>query len=196
MGKIFCLIGKSGSGKDTIFKRLMKEDELNLKPIILYTTRPIRDNETNGVEYFFINEEQLSEYRKSGKIIELREYNTVEGKWCYCTIDDGQFDLAHNHYLMIVTLEAYKNLKQYFGPEKVFPLYIHVDDDIRLERAIKRERQQSNPNYVELCRRFIADHHDFNQDALKECGIVKYYVNNDLEKCVHHIKEDILAIIK
>ena len=64
MGKIFCLMGKSNSGKDTIFKELMKDKDLNLMPIVSYTTRPIRSNETNGVEYYFINEDILNEYMK------------------------------------------------------------------------------------------------------------------------------------
>ena len=59
MGKIFCLMGKSSSGKDTIFKKIRDDKELNLKPIVSYTTRPKRTNETNGVEYFFINEKEV-----------------------------------------------------------------------------------------------------------------------------------------
>ena len=57
MGKIFCLMGKSSSGKDTIFKELKDDTDLNLKPIISYTTRPKRVSETQGIEYFFIAKE-------------------------------------------------------------------------------------------------------------------------------------------
>ena len=39
-------------------------------PIVLYTTRPKRTNETNGVEYFFINEDKLEQFKDQGKIIE------------------------------------------------------------------------------------------------------------------------------
>ena len=46
MGKIFCLMGKSSSGKDTIFKEISNIKELKLNPIVLYTTRPKRTNET------------------------------------------------------------------------------------------------------------------------------------------------------
>lgn len=53
MGKIFYLMGKSSSGKDTIFKALLSDGELSLKQIVPYTTRPIREGEQNGVEYFF-----------------------------------------------------------------------------------------------------------------------------------------------
>ena len=52
MGKIFYLMGKSSSGKDSLFKKI-KERIPELKNIILYTTRPIREGEQNGVEYHF-----------------------------------------------------------------------------------------------------------------------------------------------
>lgn len=195
MGKIFCLMGKSSSGKDTIFKELKEDKDLRLKPIVSYTTRPKRTNETNGVEYYFIDEKLLEEYKQMGKVIEQREYDTANGKWYYCTLDDGQINLEKNNYLLIVTLEAYKNIKSYFGEENVFPFYITVDDGIRLERALKREREQQNPNYDELCRRFLADNNDFSIDKLNACNIKKFYINNNLIECIDSIKRDMLKLI-
>ena len=139
MGKIFCLMGKSSSGKDTIFKEISNIKELKLNPIVLYTTRPKRTNETNGVEYFFINEDKLEQFKDQGKIIECRKYDTVHGPWYYSTIDDGQIDLEKSNYIAIVTLEAYNSFKRYFGTEKVYPIYINIEDGLRLERALTRE---------------------------------------------------------
>ena len=195
MGKIFCLMGKSSSGKDTIFKKLMGDSQLGLIPILPYTTRPKRNDETNGVEYYFINEEILQSYEQKGKVIEKRAYHTVNGIWHYCTIDDGQIDLHKGNYLIIATLEAYKNLQNYFGKEHVVPFYIEVDDGLRLERALKRERQQKNPNYDELCRRFLADNIDFSDEQLKANTIDKFYNNSDLEQCIQNIKKDMLQHI-
>ena len=59
MGKIFYIMGKSASGKDHIYARLMQHTELNLKKMVLYTTRPIRDGEEEGKQYFFTDEEKL-----------------------------------------------------------------------------------------------------------------------------------------
>ena len=59
MGKIFCLMGKSSTGKDTIYKRLLEDQELGLQRIVPYTTRPIREGEQEGVEYHFVSEETL-----------------------------------------------------------------------------------------------------------------------------------------
>lgn len=195
MGKIFCLMGKSSSGKDTIFKKIRDDKELNLKPIVSYTTRPKRTNETNGVEYFFINEKELNKFEKEDKVIEKRVYHTVHGDWYYCTINDEQIDLESNNYLLITTLESYKSLKDYFGEDKVYPLYIHVEDGIRLQRALDREKNQENPNFDELCRRFLADNSDFSKENLLTLKINEFYTNKELEECINNIKKDILNLI-
>ncbi len=193
MGKIFCLMGKSSSGKDTIFKALREDRELNLIPVIPYTTRPIRCKETDGIEYHFINEQKLSDFDRLGKIIEKRAYNTINGIWHYCTIDDGQIDLENGNYILIVTLEAYVELKKYYGISNVIPFYILVEDGIRLERALAREKQQKTPNYDEMCRRFLADNNDFCEEKLIEAGIKKHYNNYYLNECFTNIKNEILC---
>lgn len=191
MGKIFCLMGKSSSGKDTIFKEISNEKELGLNPITLYTTRPKRTNETDGLEYYFINEEKLKQFESDGKVIEYRKYDTVHGPWYYSTIDDGQIDLKNNNYIVIVTLEAYNNFKSYFGEENIYPIYINIEDGLRLQRALDREKAQKNPNYNELCRRFLADSIDFSLENLKVAGINKEYINVELNQCIDNIVNDI-----
>lgn len=188
MGKIFCLLGKSCSGKDTLFKALSEDQDLELQPVIIYTTRPKRNNEVSGREYYFIDEATLHDYARQGKIIEQREYNTIKGKWYYCTIDDKQIDLNKNNYLIITTLAAFQELQNYFGAAKVIPLYIMVDDETRLLRAIKREKQQIQPNYDEVCRRFLADNRDFSRSGLTTCGILAYYCNRNLKECFLAVK--------
>lgn len=91
MGTLFYIMGKSASGKDSIYQKLQKKEELKLNSLVLYTTRPIRENETDGVEYYFVTEEKLEELEKAGKVIELRVYDTVQGIWKYFTADDGKW---------------------------------------------------------------------------------------------------------
>jgi len=189
-------MGKSSSGKDTIAKILLQDKILNLKPVIPYTTRPIRHNESQGLEYYFVAEELLAQYRKIGKIIEQRDYDTIKGRWSYCTIDDGQINLSgDNNYLLIATLESYKNLQNYFGASNVIPLYIEVEDGVRLARALDRETQQSQPNYEELCRRFLADSNDFCKQKLEAFGVQKYYQNENINECIYNIKTDIFVVM-
>lgn len=193
MGKIYCIMGKSSTGKDTIYKKLIEDETLSLKKIIPYTTRPIRAGEQNGVEYFFCTEEQVDELLEQGKVVELRAYHTVHGIWKYFTVDDGQVDLKHQNYLMIGTLEAYLKIRDYYGEANVVPVYIEVEDGERLYRALTRERQQDSPKYEELCRRFLADAKDFSEEKLMDAGIKQRFINQSLEETTDRIREMILG---
>ena len=189
MGRIYMIIGKSASGKDHIYPRLLEDGSLNLKPLVLYTTRPKRSGEKNGREYFFTDERHLEELRRAGRIIEERVYPTVHGDWYYFTADEGQIDPDEN-YLTIGTLESFMKMKQYFGKGVIVPLYIESDPYLRLQRSIGRERKQKNPEYKEVCRRFLADEEDFSEEKLKEAKInIKFLNNAELEDCINRIRE-------
>ena len=123
MGKIYYIMGKSSSGKDTMYKELQKSFPA-LKRVVLYTTRPVREGERDGVEYFFVSQERLEQFQREGRLIELRTYHTVCGDWKYATVDDGQIRLDEADYLMIGTLESYQKMKEYFGETVLVPIYI------------------------------------------------------------------------
>ena len=106
------------------------------------------------MEYFFVDEERLNELKEKERVIEVRSYNTKCGIWTYFTADDGQIGLQKYDYLVIGTLESYYGMREYFGEEQLIPIYIEVEDGLRLERALCRERQQKEPKYAEMCRRF------------------------------------------
>ena len=186
MGKIYYMMGKSSSGKDTLYKEVLKALP-ELKTLVLYTTRPIREREQEGVEYHFVTDEELERFEKAGKIIEERTYDTVYGAWKYATIEDGQINLAAYDYLVIGTLESYAGMKKCYGAENLVPIYLEVEDGERLSRALSRERQQEQPKYEEMCRRFLADQKDFSEENLKEAGIVRRYYNDDKLQCLEKI---------
>ena len=187
MGKIYYVMGKSSSGKDTIYKKLM-EAYPRFRTIVPYTTRPIREGERDGVEYFFVDEERLREMQEAGQVIEVRSYDTKCGVWTYFTADDGQISLETHDYLVIGTLVSYQVLREYFGEEKMAPVYIEVEDGLRLARAVERERRQAEPKYAELCRRFLADAEDFSEENLARAGISRRFVNIDLDECLSEIE--------
>ena len=182
------MMGKSSSGKDTIFQEILKRQTWDLKKIVLYTTRPSRAEEREGVDYYFVDEAVLEKMQRAGLVIELRAYQTIHGVWKYFTADGGQIDLDKSSYLAIGTLESYHKIRDYFGEERMVPIYIEVEDGERLLRALKREKRQSVPKYEELCRRFLADSKDFSQENLRMAGINKRFQNNgSLEQCVDEI---------
>lgn len=187
MGKIFCVIGKSATGKDTIYQELLHNNGLNLQRIIPYTTRPIREGEVEGREYHFCKDDDVKRMEKEGRIVELRAYNTVYGTWKYFTVNDGNIQLDKENYIIIGTVEAYKKMRDYFGKEKVVPIYIEVEDGDRLIRAISREKEQDVPKYEEMCRRFLSDAQDFSEEKLKEAEIEKRFVNITLHQTIDEV---------
>lgn len=201
MGKIFVVMGKTSSGKDTVYKRVLDKLSLSkgdaaLKTVVIYTTRPMRPGETNGVEYFFATKEELQNLREQGKVIEERCFHTVHGPWYYFTVNDGQIDLEKYSYLMINTLAGFEMIRSYYNKEDVIPIYIEADPKERLIRYINRESLQKKPNYNEVCRRFLADETDFAEEELLRLGITTRYFNQDLEECCNKIEADVKALLE
>lgn len=193
MGRLFYIIGKSSSGKDTIYTELCQRKELALKTLVMYTTRPIRATEEQGKEYFFVDEDTAGDLERQGKIIEMRAYHTVHGVWKYFTVDDENIDFERHDYIAIGTLESYAKIRAYYGEERVIPIYIEVDDGIRLERALQRERRPQNRKYEEMCRRFLADAADYSGEKLAQAGITRRFSNdNDRQECI----DEVAAFIK
>lgn len=192
MGRIFYLMGKSASGKDSMYNLLVNDTDLKLKTITLYTTRPVRANELNGREYYFCDNDFFLKMKAENKIIESRTYDTMHGPWTYFTLDDGQINIKENNYLIIGTLESYEKTREYFGAEVLVPIYITVETGERLTRALNREKMQAEPKYAEMCRRFLADEEDFSEKNLDRCEIKTAYENTDLNLCFMKIKQMIM----
>ncbi|MCR5374484.1 MAG: guanylate kinase [Lachnospiraceae bacterium] len=186
MGKLYCLMGKSATGKDTIYKKLL-EKAPQLRTITPYTTRPKRSGEQDGIEYYFTDEAGLNKLKEAGKVIECRTYNTVFGPWHFFTVDDGQIDLNDSSYLVIITPEACVKFLDYFGEDNVVPIYITLPDGELLSRALNRENSQETPHYDELCRRFLADLKDFSEENLREAHIDKRFTNWNADETVEEI---------
>ncbi len=182
---IIYIMGKSSSGKDTIYNIL--KEKLDIDTYVSYTTRPIREGETDGVTYHYISDKEIAKYDNNNKIIEKRTYQTVYGPWTYATISDEQFNSGKD-LIMLGTLESYNEMKKYFS-KKLLPIYIEVEDGVRLERALKREQKESKPKYEELCRRFLADAEDFSEENIQKAKINKRFQNIDLDKCIEEIVE-------
>ena len=193
MGKIYCLMGKSSSGKDSIYKKLISKSGDRFKTIVSYTTRPIRSGESEGVEYHFVSIPEFKRMELEGKVIESRCYNTIYGDWYYFTANDGQIDLTSSDYLLVMTPEGYASLRKHFGNDAVCPIYIEVEAGLRLQRALDRERREAHPKYAELCRRFLADEEDFSEEKLNAIGIDRRFENIDIDTCTDEILQTVFS---
>ncbi len=187
VNQIFYIMGKSASGKDSVYRYLLEQSGLGLKKLMLYTTRPIRTEEEYGKEYYFVDEHRFRQLQKEGRVVESRIYQTVYGPWIYFTADDAAMDLTFHSYLGIGTLESYGKLKEYYGEQTMCPIYIEVEDGERLRRALLREQQETTPRYQEMCRRFLADSEDFSEKKVKEAGIVRRFSNVKFTDCIQEI---------
>lgn len=196
MSNFIYIMGKSSAGKDTIYSKLKDKIQTNL--YVPYTTRPKREGEENGIQYFFKTKEEIEQLSKSGKIMESRNYNVINAQgqkdvWTYATVYDEQFN-KQGDYMSIGTLESYTSILKYLkeNPEKninMIPVYISIDEEERKRRATERENKQAKPNYEEMNRRLQADNIDFSDEKLKEANIGKKqtFENYDLDLCVENI---------
>ena len=198
---IFYLIGKTASGKNSIASELMKRVD-GLQLYIPYTTRPRRSHEVDGRDYHFITISELEKLESAGKIIEKRVYNTIHGPWTYATIEDDILDegisapVSHNgNVLMIGTLESFRSVRNKYGADALKGLYIECEDGLRLQRALDREKEEVEPKYKELCRRFLADEEDYSPENVKKSSIDKVFRNEDFFSCVGEIEEYIRAAV-
>ena len=183
---LYYLMGKSASGKDSIFHKLL--EKTGWKKLIPYTTRPMREGEVEGQEYHFIRKQEFESGIHSGLMAEHREYDTVFGKWYYGTVLPSDITTGPS---CKSTLASYLQLKKKLGHENIFPIYIEVPDKMRLARAFHREEGRGKMTEEEILRRFKADAEDFSEVRLKEAGIKRAYQNIDFSLCLNEIIADI-----
>ncbi len=187
---IYVLMGKSAAGKDTVIQELLKNKEIGLKKIVQYTTRPIKETEENGREYFFVDIDTMNRLELEGKIIEKRFYKTVYGEWYYFTKNES-LDIKNQAYILIGTPEVLKTLREYYGRRYVKGILLTLDDGVRLQRALNREKKVKNPRYAEMCRRFLSDEEDFSAENLGEVEFTVENLNlsNTLSNIIDFVKK-------
>jgi guanylate kinase len=161
--KIIVIIGKAASGKSSASDSLA--EELNIKKIVTYTTRPVRDGEVDGVDYNFITYEQF----KSGNFACKEEYTVIpNGPQGYgVNLDD--FEPGKN-YIIVLTPSGFHEMKQLFG-ERIFGIYIMAPVLDRWNRYLDRDYINSTI-MVEAGRRFKADEKDFYELEYQVDGII------------------------
>ena len=185
--KLVCLLGASASGKDSIMRVLVKE--YGFKPVISTTTRPIRSNETQGKDYYFVNDNLFNWMLENDKLIEHRTYNTIQdGKsavWQY-GITKSEINLSEGNHVVVCDLKGLEDLTKYFGKENIISIFIAASENSRRLRAIARDEKFEEKEWQ---RRKENDDKIFENVAQK----VDYWIENDR---FHFCVDDLVVFLK
>lgn len=148
--KIIAICGKAGSGKDTILQRVVAACP-QLHEIVSCTTRPMREGEADGINYFYLTGEQFGEKVLRGEMLEATCFND----WFYGTSYDSLRSDCVNIAVLnpegIDSIAAHKNIE-------MVVFYVEAKNKTRLLRQLNRE---TDPDVYEIIRRFRADELDF-----------------------------------
>lgn len=184
--KIFALLGYSSVGKDTILKQVLKDMD-DVKPIISTTTRPMRKGETEGVEYYFIDDTEF--FRRGTDFVEQRIYHTkvkengVEknATWRYGI---ERMELEKDDYLIvIVDSVGYKELKNYVGNNKIVPIFISAPQEELKARALARGDLEA-----EVDRRLKDDYERFMDFRVRTVYHEVKNTNGRLEEAIKEVE--------
>jgi guanylate kinase len=174
MKYIIALVGKAGAGKDAIMHRLCQaHPDWNM--IVSCTTRPKREGEVEGINYYYLTNEEFAQKVLNGDMLEATYFNN----WHYGTMASSLKDGIN---IGVFNPEGYDCLKE-IGPSdniKVIGFYITCDDKTRLLRQLNRE---NDPNVGEIIRRFSADEEDF-YDLDNDPNFPITIISNDKDKAI------------
>lgn len=162
--KIIILMGMSAVGKDKI-RTILEEECYGYENIVSYTSRPIRENEINGQDYYFVSKKEFEDMINNNEMIEYRSYKTNwhgnTDTWFYGV---KKFELQDNiNYVIVIDLMGAESIINYFGKENCILIYLTTNDKIREKRA----RERGSFDKAEWDRRLIADYKDFSFTKLQ-----------------------------
>ena len=163
---IYCLLGKSASGKDTIIKKV--SEDMNIPIVTSHTTRPMRPNEKQDREYHFVNDEFFNKHKD--EFLEIREYKVYTGETWYYGFHKNEF--TNGEKMLIIDANGRNELIKYFGKDNIMTFYIHSYEEVRRERLKNR-----GDNKLEIERRIKTDDKDFKEFLDRDKDF--YWIDNN-----------------
>lgn len=164
---LLLLAGKTSCGKTTIAKELEK---LGIKNIITYTSRPMRNGESQGDPYHFVTDEEFQVLSNQGYFAEETKYKVADGSiWRYGTAIG---DIQKDNMCLIVNPDGLKYYSKLTSVD-IYTVYLYADNG-----TIWNRLRQRGDDAAEATRRLEADNEDF-KDILDYCDIAIKNNGND-----------------
>ena len=173
---LYLIIGKSGSGKNTLKKELLN---LGAEPLHECTTRPARPGETDGKDYFFLTEKEFHQ----GPIIGKVHFKTEYGNWHFGVMKEKVEE--DKLYCLVICPKQYEEVVTYYMDKAdIISIWIDTDDEQRILNIILREEQKDRPDYTEICRRIKSDAIDFSEESeiIRNIKTESYLVYNEFDE--------------
>lgn len=149
--RLVALIGKSGSGKDTIKNKLLSQCK-GLSRVVTSTTRPAREGEVDGVDYNFLTDQEFTDKILNGDLIEATQHR----EWFYGTDSVSLKEETIN--LIVLTPDGIRAIQEAEDID-LLVIYIMCPNKERLIRTLNRE---TAPDIDEIFRRYKQDREDFS----------------------------------
>ena len=190
MYKIVTLSGKAGAGKDRMMQEVLKvlreeSPEFTINEIVSCTTRPMREGEVEGKNYYFLTHEEFAERLADGTMVEA----TIFNDWCYGSclehMDEDGINIGVYNPEGVAILQSIPDIM-------VYSIFVDAPDKVRLLRQLNREE---NPNVKEIIRRFSADEADFSPDNLIDINF-QYTVDNGGKYGLYQLSHELAGVIQ
>ena len=174
--KLICVLGETGSGKDTIVNNAINQSLFDIKKVCSYTDRPVRDGEINGVEHYFISTEEFDKLKETRKddilaYTRIKNPNQIDyAGYQYMALAD-ELEKAH---IYIIDYNGLKFLKEKYKDKiDIVTVYIYASFFTRLRRA-KAKRSDFK---TEFKKRVKAEKEQFKE--FKKLKLYDYKIRND-----------------
>lgn len=135
---LVCIIGETGSGKDTLVNRAIDQGIFDFRKVCSYTDRPIRDTETEGIEHYFVTTEEFNKLKEE-RANDILAYTHIKDDtqsnyqgYQYMALSD---ELEKSH-IYIIDYKGLQFLKNKYGETiNIVTVYIHAPYCTRRRRA-------------------------------------------------------------
>ena len=172
--KLICIVGETASGKDTVVNETIRRFyDYRIRQVCSYADRPMRNNETNGVEHYFITTDEFNELKENRKddilaythIID--ENNPNSHGYQYMALTDE----VNKSQIYIIDYIGLKNLKELHGDNiSIVSVYITAPYETRMNRA--KERSDFNTSFKKRVENEQAQFDEFSESREYDYKII------------------------